>query len=60
MSKRGGKRVVIRARVPKATAETLRAIAEAQGMTLARLIEMAVQTVIEVAKKPNQSEEQSC
>lgn len=45
-------RTVIRARVPKATAETLRAIAEHRGETVAKLIEFAVQALIEVAKKP--------
>ncbi|HSD16801.1 MAG TPA: hypothetical protein VLC71_05995 [Thermomonas sp.] len=52
MSKRN--HVTIRTRVPKATAETLRAIATAQGMPMARLIEVAVQAVIDVAKKPTE------
>ena len=60
MSKRGGTRTVIRARVPKATAETLRAIAEHRGETVAKLIEFAVQALIEVAKKPTEEKEIPC
>ena len=50
MSKRRN-HVVIRSRVRAETAHTLRAIAEAEGVTMAKLIEMAVLAVIEVAKK---------
>jgi hypothetical protein len=56
MSKRGGKRVVLKTRVAAATADTLRAIAEHRGETVAKLIEFAVQALIEVAKKPVEGE----
>lgn len=57
---RGGKRVVLKSRVPAATAETLRAIAEHRGETVAKLMERAVQEFIEQAKKPVEGKEQSC
>ena len=56
MSKRGGKRVVLKSRVSAEAAATLRAIAEHRGETVAKLIEFAVQALIEMAKKPAEAE----
>ena len=50
-------RVVIRSRVPKSLAETLRAIAEARGETLARLIEQVLVAAVEASKKQAEGEQ---
>ena len=52
-------RVVIRSRVPEALAETLRAIAEARGETLARLIEQVLVAAVEASKKPAEGDAQA-
>lgn len=50
-------RVVIRSRVPKSLAETLRAIADARGETLARLIEQVLVAAVEASKNPVEGEQ---
>lgn len=52
-------RVVIRSRVPKSLAETLRAIAEARGETLARLIEQVLVAAVEASKNPAEGDAQA-
>ena len=52
-------RVVIRSRVPEALAETLRAIAEARGETLARLIEQVLVAAVEASKNPAEGDAQA-
>ena len=52
-------RVVIRSRVPKSLAETLRAIAEARGETLARLIEQVLVAAVDASKKPVEGDAQA-
>ena len=53
-------RVLIRSRVPKSLAETLRAIAEARGETLARLIEQVLVAAVEASKRHGDEKEQTC